>query len=348
MGETDDEVVATLADLAGVGVDIVTIGQYLRPTTHHLPVARWCRAGQAFEPTGRPARPSASATSRPARSPARATTPARPPAPAPPPWPLATTAPDTESAQSRRHLRPVRARWARSSTALDDNLTARRRQPCSSWPRRRWATDGHVNLSPKGGTDMLRGSSVRRLGRLPRPHRQRRGDDRPPPRERPHHGHVLRLRGTAQILRLYGAGRAWCCPDDERVRRRCAHRFPADVPGARAVVVVEPSSASTTSCGYAVPFLAYEGDRETMLHRVGRAQRAPPASMAYHEPRRTPRASTVCGLPSPARPAGASARAPVPLPDCRDARRTCRPGAGRHGRGPASTSCCCRSGPDLP
>jgi lipoic acid synthetase len=24
-----------------VGVDIVTIGQYLRPTTHHLPVARW-------------------------------------------------------------------------------------------------------------------------------------------------------------------------------------------------------------------------------------------------------------------------------------------------------------------
>jgi lipoyl synthase len=41
MGETDDEVLATLADLAGVGVDIVTIGQYLRPTTHHLPVHRW-------------------------------------------------------------------------------------------------------------------------------------------------------------------------------------------------------------------------------------------------------------------------------------------------------------------
>ena len=41
MGETDDEVVSTLADLRGVGIDIVTIGQYLRPTTHHLPVARW-------------------------------------------------------------------------------------------------------------------------------------------------------------------------------------------------------------------------------------------------------------------------------------------------------------------
>jgi len=41
MGETDDEVRAVLMDLAAVGVDIVTIGQYLRPTTHHLPVARW-------------------------------------------------------------------------------------------------------------------------------------------------------------------------------------------------------------------------------------------------------------------------------------------------------------------
>jgi lipoic acid synthetase len=41
MGETGDEVVSTLADLRGVGVDIVTIGQYLRPTVNHLPVARW-------------------------------------------------------------------------------------------------------------------------------------------------------------------------------------------------------------------------------------------------------------------------------------------------------------------
>lgn len=41
MGETFDEVVSTLADLHGIGVDIVTIGQYLRPTTNHLAVARW-------------------------------------------------------------------------------------------------------------------------------------------------------------------------------------------------------------------------------------------------------------------------------------------------------------------
>jgi lipoic acid synthetase len=40
-GETDDEVVQALVDLRGVGVDIVTIGQYLRPTAQHLPVQRW-------------------------------------------------------------------------------------------------------------------------------------------------------------------------------------------------------------------------------------------------------------------------------------------------------------------
>jgi lipoic acid synthetase len=41
LGETDEEVIGALADLRGVGVDIVTIGQYLRPTARHLPVARW-------------------------------------------------------------------------------------------------------------------------------------------------------------------------------------------------------------------------------------------------------------------------------------------------------------------
>jgi len=41
LGETDEEMIGALADLAGIGCDIVTIGQYLRPTSHHLPIARW-------------------------------------------------------------------------------------------------------------------------------------------------------------------------------------------------------------------------------------------------------------------------------------------------------------------
>lgn len=41
MGETREEIFATLRDLAAIGVHIVTIGQYLRPTSHHLPVTHW-------------------------------------------------------------------------------------------------------------------------------------------------------------------------------------------------------------------------------------------------------------------------------------------------------------------
>jgi lipoic acid synthetase len=41
MGETEDEVTGALADLRAVGVDIVTIGQYLRPTPRHRPIDRY-------------------------------------------------------------------------------------------------------------------------------------------------------------------------------------------------------------------------------------------------------------------------------------------------------------------
>ena len=41
LGERDDEIVETLRDLRAIGVDIVTFGQYLRPTAAHLPVERW-------------------------------------------------------------------------------------------------------------------------------------------------------------------------------------------------------------------------------------------------------------------------------------------------------------------
>jgi len=41
LGESEEEVVATMADLVAVGVRLVTIGQYVRPSLRHLPVARW-------------------------------------------------------------------------------------------------------------------------------------------------------------------------------------------------------------------------------------------------------------------------------------------------------------------
>jgi len=41
LGETDEEIAAVLGDLRAAGVDIVTMGQYLRPTREHAPVDRY-------------------------------------------------------------------------------------------------------------------------------------------------------------------------------------------------------------------------------------------------------------------------------------------------------------------
>jgi lipoic acid synthetase len=41
LGETDEEIAGVLADLREAGVDIVTLGQYLRPTREHRPVDRY-------------------------------------------------------------------------------------------------------------------------------------------------------------------------------------------------------------------------------------------------------------------------------------------------------------------
>jgi lipoic acid synthetase len=41
LGESAAEIEATLGDLRGAGVDLVTLGQYLRPTVNHLPVERF-------------------------------------------------------------------------------------------------------------------------------------------------------------------------------------------------------------------------------------------------------------------------------------------------------------------
>ncbi len=55
IGETDDEVIETMRDLRGVDVDVVTLGQYLRPTPKHAPVDRYVEPERfdAFAAEGR-------------------------------------------------------------------------------------------------------------------------------------------------------------------------------------------------------------------------------------------------------------------------------------------------------
>jgi lipoyl synthase len=41
LGESMEEILGTMEDLRAIGCDILTLGQYLRPTVHHLPVERY-------------------------------------------------------------------------------------------------------------------------------------------------------------------------------------------------------------------------------------------------------------------------------------------------------------------
>jgi lipoic acid synthetase len=41
LGETDDEILAVMRDLRAHQVDMLTIGQYLQPSPHHLAVERY-------------------------------------------------------------------------------------------------------------------------------------------------------------------------------------------------------------------------------------------------------------------------------------------------------------------
>ena len=49
LGETDDEIRQAMDDLRANAVDVLTMGQYLRPTRNHLPVARWVTPEQFEE-----------------------------------------------------------------------------------------------------------------------------------------------------------------------------------------------------------------------------------------------------------------------------------------------------------
>jgi lipoic acid synthetase len=55
IGETDDEILATMHDLRAVGVDVLTLGQYLRPTPRHASVDRYVHptSFDAFAEEGR-------------------------------------------------------------------------------------------------------------------------------------------------------------------------------------------------------------------------------------------------------------------------------------------------------
>lgn len=119
------------------------------------------------------------------------------------------------------------------------------------------APEGRINVSPKG-SDTLRILSERQVAYL-----DLTGSGAETGAHVRHDGRLTLMfcsfADQPLILRLYGRGDvvAWNTPEWVRLRPR----FP-DLPGARQIIRLSITSVQT-SCGYAVPLFAYEGERPT-------------------------------------------------------------------------------------
>jgi len=117
---------------------------------------------------------------------------------------------------------------------------------------------GHVNCSPKGG------DSFRVLGPMEAAYLDYTGSGAETTAHLRENGRIVLMfcafQGKPDIVRLHGVGEA-VASDDSRFEALAAH-FPPN-PGTRAVVHVRVSRVST-SCGYAVPFMEYQKERETL------------------------------------------------------------------------------------
>ena len=139
-------------------------------------------------------------------------------------------------------------------------------------------------------------------GGLPGPDRQRRRDRRPRPGERPDSPYVLCLRRPAQDRSLARQGRGRYGRRPSLGRTVCA--FPRPAGGTRRHVGRHRSIS--TSCGYGVPLMRFEGHRHEM-ERWAQAKGA--QGLEAYRRKRTLKASTGC---QPSRSLPLPERKPVP------------------------------------
>ena len=187
--------------------------------------------------------------------------------------------------------------------------------------------DGHVNVSPKGPIGTLQRPRPDHA-RLPRRHRLRRRDDRPHARERPDRDHALRLRGPAanRPHPRPRRGRPRHRPRFDELLERGGFEQPAAPEARRAIVVVEATRIAD-SCGYGVPLMTYEGQRDhadlwaakrlrtkgpdALVRIPAREERSKPRRPTRSRARRTGGAGPVTGT-NPNRPPSADGRGPFP------------------------------------
>lgn len=118
--------------------------------------------------------------------------------------------------------------------------------------------DGHVNLSPKG-YDTFRILSDRKVAYL-----DLTGSGNETSSHLEENGRITMMfcafQGPPNILRLYGTGTV-ILPEDNEWEQLYGMFEP--LPGVRQIIMVDIHKVQT-SCGYAVPFMSFEKERETL------------------------------------------------------------------------------------
>nr|WP_145157286.1 pyridoxamine 5'-phosphate oxidase family protein [Paenibacillus terrae] len=148
--------------------------------------------------------------------------------------------------------------------------------------------EGHVNLSPKG-YDTFRILSENRVAYL-----DLTGSGNETSAHLEENGRITIMfcafEGPANIMRLYGTG-AVILPDS----REWETLYPLfdPMPGARQIITIDVHKVQT-SCGYAVPFMTYEKERDT-LNRWAEHK----GEQGLHDYWQEKNRSTIDGLPTP-------------------------------------------------
>ena len=149
------------------------------------------------------------------------------------------------------------------------------------------------------GPDRLAGGARRPHRRLPRRGRQRRGDDRPHPRERPRRRDAVRVR-RARRGSCACTAPARSCPRPTSASRRCSSGAgfePFEVPESHRSIVVVHVTRVADSCGYGVPLMDYVGERPHQAASSAKRVRVHGPD-AYVDYQREHNAASIDGLPA--------------------------------------------------
>lgn len=155
--------------------------------------------------------------------------------------------------------------------------------------------DGHVNVSPKGMTGTFVVLGEHRVAYL-----DFHGSGAETIAHLRENGRITLMfcafQGPPNIVRLHGHGRAVPVTDPEYAELIRLFPSPPDTHGARSIIDVSVERVSD-SCGYAVPLMTYDGDRDLLIRAHERRSEADLA-----EYRRVKNGHTIDGVPIFAEP----------------------------------------------